>query len=449
MTYDDARGTSAGSAPPGTRARRVSTSRSKVRPRRPGRGRGGRRKAPQPGKVVLKVILASLLTLGLTTGVGVVLVYNNWNDNLQHQDLAAQLGEDRPAKEEVEGPKEPMNILVMGSDTRDCKGCRVDGESGGGLSDTTIMFHISADRKFAYAISVPRDTLVDRPECYRKDKSVIPAADAAQWNSAYAAGGPACTVRQFEQLSGIRIDHHIVIDFGGFKDMVNALDGVEVCIPEDIEDEEHGITLKAGTREIRGREALSYVRVRHVGDGTDPQRIKRQQAFMAAMISKAVSNGMLARPDRLIGFLNATTSSLKTDFENIGQMGDFAKTLQSIGLDNISFVTTPWVYSSRQRGRVEWTSEVNKLWRLARRDRQLTAEFLDDSISAGRNTDGSPSGGGAGQPSDENTDKSSDKATDDTTGDASDGATDGATDEASDGASPGMSQDARDQALLC
>ena len=441
MTYDDdTRGTPARSVAPGTRARRVATSRVGVR-RGAGRRRGGRRKAPQPGKTVLKVILASLLTLGLATGIGVVLVYNNWNDNLKHQDLAAQLGKDRPAKEEVEGPKEPMNILVMGSDTRDCKGCNVDGLSGGGLSDTTIMFHVSADRKFAYAISVPRDTLVDRPTCFRKDQSEIPAVDAAQWNSAYAAGGPACTVRQFEQLSGIRIDHHIVIDFGGFKDMVNALNGVEVCIPEDIEDEAHGITLKAGTREIRGREALSYVRVRHVGDGTDPQRIKRQQAFMAAMISKAVSNGMLARPDRLIGFLNATTSSLKTDFENIAEMGDFAKTLQSIGLDNISFVTTPWVYSTRQRGRVEWTGEVNKLWRLVRRDRPLTREFLSEAISAGRNTDGTPSGGGASQPADETTDPSTD--------DASDGATDRPGAGVTDDASPGMSQDARDQALLC
>jgi LCP family protein required for cell wall assembly len=339
---------------------------------------------------VARVIAATLVILGIGTGTSVVLAYNHWNGNLDVQDLSAQLGTDRPAKEEVEGPKEPLNILVMGSDSRDCDGCNVDGLTGDGeRSDTTILLHLSADRKYAYGISIPRDTLVDRPTCYAKDGTEIPGGQDVIWNDAFAVGGPACTIRQFEQISNIRIDNYVVIDFQGFKDMVNALDGVEVCIPEDINDPEHGITLKAGTREIRDQEALSYVRVRHVGDGTDPNRIRRQQAFMAAMINKAVSKGMLVRPDRMLSFLNAVTESIQTDYDNIAQLADLGRSFQGIGLDNIKFVTTPWVYSTAQEGRVEWTPEVSALWKLVRQDQPLTKSFAEESISASDDPDGS------------------------------------------------------------
>lgn len=349
---------------------------------------------------VAKVITATLVVLGVGTATSVVLAYNHWNDNLQVKDLDKQLGSDRPEKEKVEGPKEPLNILVMGSDSRDCEGCNIDGLTGDGeRSDTTILLHLSADRQRAYGISVPRDTLVDRPTCYSEDGGEIAGATSTIWNGAYAVGGPACTIRQFEQVTGVRIDNYVVIDFQGFKDMVNALDGVEVCIPEDIIDTEHGITLKAGTREIKGDEALSYVRVRHVGDGTDPQRIRRQQAFMAAMINKAISAGMLARPDRMLSFLNAVTESIQTDYENIGELSELGQSFQGIGLDNIKFVTTPWVYSTAQVGRVEWTSDVNRLWRLVRQDKPLTEQFEEQAITAADDPQGSGSvTGEAGTP---------------------------------------------------
>ena len=94
------------------------------------------------------------------------------------------------------------------------------------------------------------------------------------WNEAFSVGGPACTIQQFEQITGVRIDHYVVVDFAGFEDMVDAIDGVEVCIPEDIYDPEHGINIPAGTREIAGREALNYVRARYtLGDGSDIGRI--------------------------------------------------------------------------------------------------------------------------------------------------------------------------------
>lgn len=354
--------------------------------------RRGRRRAPQPGRTVARVIVASLVALGLVTGVGVALVYAHWNGNLKVKKVD-DLVTDRPDRF---GGKE-VNILVMGDDTRAGKGNRIDGEGGGG-SDTTILFHLSADREFAYGISIPRDTLVDRPECKKEDGSVTEAEAGAMWNEAYAVAGPSCTIQQFEQLTDIRIDNYVVVDFNGFKDMVNALGGVEVCIPEKIVDEESGITLEAGTREISGDEALAYVRVRKGvagGDGSDPQRIKRQQAFMASMIDTALRADILAQPNRLAGFINATTKSLTTDFDNIAQMADLARSFNGIGIDNIDFVTTPWEEAPSDRNRIVWSAEVAKLWRLVRQDKKLTRDFLDDSIGVGDGTEGGTSASGS------------------------------------------------------
>lgn len=386
MTHDNPDDTVADAAAGGARARKVPASRV-----RRGGARGGKRKRKVAGHTVAKVITASLLSLGLATGLTVVLVYNHWNANLDVESVDALL-DNRPDKKVVEGPTEPLNILIMGSDTRSGEGNGIDGESGGGVSDTTILVHLSADRENAYGISIPRDTLIDRPECTTEDGETLPAEADAMWNAAYAVGGPACTIQQFEQSSGVRIDNYLVIDFNGFKNMVNALDGVEVCIPEDIYDPEHQINLEAGTREIRDDEALAYVRVRYtVGDGTDPNRIKRQQAFLGSMINKVLSAGTLARPDRLIGFGNALTDSIQTDFESVGQMADLAGTMQGIGPSNVKFVTTPWVYSTAQPGRVEWTPEVDDLWELVIDDEPLTRQFVDQSISAADDPEGSPS----------------------------------------------------------
>lgn len=362
-----------------------------------GSRRRGKRRAPQPRRTVVRVIVASLVSLGLVTGVGVALVYAHWNGNLNRKDVSG-LVTDRPDRS---GGKE-VNILVMGDDTRAGKGNRIDGEGGGG-SDTTILFHLSADREFAYGISIPRDTLVDRPECKKEDGSVAPAEADAMWNEAYAVAGPSCTIQQFEDLTDVRIDNYVVVDFSGFKDMVNALGGVEVCIPETIVDEESGITLDAGTREISGDEALAYVRVRKGvagGDGSDPQRIKRQQAFMASMINTALRADVLAQPNRLAGFINATTKSLTTDFDNIAQMADLARSFNGIGVDNIDFVTTPWEPAPSDPNRIVWTSEVAKLWRLVRQDKRLTRDFLEDSIGVAEDPEESSSSGSAsGTPS--------------------------------------------------
>ncbi|QYJ02828.1 LCP family protein [Nocardioides panacisoli] len=410
-----------------------------LRSRQP-RSARGKRRGRNDRHTVVKVIGASLLTLAIATAGTVVAVYNHLNGNLDVVEVSGQLT-DRPPK----GPEGPLNVLVMGSDSREGAN-NIDGLKGGGArSDTTILLHLSADRERAYGISIPRDTLVDRPTCYGEDGEEIPGEEQTIWNAAFSLGGPACTIQQFEQVSGVRVDNYAVVDFTGFKGMVDALGGVEVCIPEDIEDPSANIFLEAGTRSIKGDEALAYVRVRKGvsgGDGSDPQRIKRQQAFMAATMNKAISGGMLSRPDKMVSFLSAATDSLQTDAENISKLAALGAEFQGVGLGNIRFVTTPWVYSTAQPGRVEWTDDVERLWRVVRRDSSLPGEFLDQSISAADNPDGSTSapGNASGQGNGSATPETSEPTESESTE---------PTDSPSQGGGSGLSDEARQDAGLC
>jgi LCP family protein required for cell wall assembly len=354
---------------------------------------------------VLKVLVASTVVLALVTTLGIIYLYRHLNGNLTVLDIEDQLT-NRPDKAEVDAPQEPLNVLVMGSDTRDCEGCALDNETGGDASDTTILFHLSADRERAYGVSIPRDTIVDRPDCIADDGSTIPGESDVMWNEAFSVGGPTCTIAQFEALSDVFIDHTVVVNFAGFEDMVNAIDGVPVCIPEDIVDPAHGINIPAGTREIKGREALNYVRARYtLGDQSDISRIKRQQAFIAAMANKVISADTLARVDRLVGFLNAATKSLTVDegLENVVKIARIGVGFEGIGLDNIKFLTVPNAYYSTDSdfsGRVYWKKSANALWEQLAADEPLAKRFTGDAISAGKlpGQGGKPGGGGSGEP---------------------------------------------------
>ena len=350
---------------------------------------------------VARVLLASALVLGLVTGLSVVFIDRHLNGNLNVVDLSKQLGQDRPDKVQVEGPKEPLNILVMGSDSRDCDGCNIDNLTGGGQrSDTTILFHLSADRERAYGISIPRDSMVDRPTCKAEDGGDIPGGSHVMWNEAFSVGGPACTMRQFEQLSGVRLDHFVVVNFEGFRDMVDAIGGVEVCIPEDIVDPAHGINIEAGTRKIKGQEALNYVRERYVvGNGSDIGRMKRQQAFIASMVHQVLSAGTLANPYKIVRFLEAATKSLTLDEEigSLKKIGQLGYEFRNIGLDKVQFITIPNTVDPEDPNHLVWTPEAKKVWKKISKDEPLTKRLATDVISAG-NLPGqkkSPSGGGS------------------------------------------------------
>jgi LCP family protein required for cell wall assembly len=345
------------------------------------------------------VVVASILAVVLTSAV--VIAYKKLEGNINAVSIAEQLGDDRPDAVEVEGPKRPLNVLVMGSDTRD--GTKIGGDTPG-LSDTTILLHLSADRSRAYGVSLPRDAMVERPECATKNgKDTIPAA-LSQFNAAYAVGGPACTIKTVESLTDIRIDHFVVINFVGFRDMVNAIHGVRVCVPEEVNDDIGKIYLPAGTYKVNGRQALDYVRVRHgLGAETgDIGRMKRQQAFIAAMVEKVVSAGTLANPVRLYNFLDAATRSLTTDpgFANLKQLAGIGTQLKDIGLDKVQFITVPNQPWPEDPNRLEWAPEAKGLWKRIRFDRPL-GPYGRTALSPGEQPGARPSNRPSASPSDD------------------------------------------------
>ncbi len=333
-----------------------------------------------------RVILISVVVLALVTGLSVVYFIRHLNGNIETGSLDA-VGEGRPEKIYT-GNGEPLNILVMGDDTRSGAGNGIDQESGGG-SDTTILVHLSADRSRAYAVSIPRDSIVDRPACNGGDS---PAATNVMWNAAFNVGGELCTADQFEQMTGIRLDHYVVIDFNGFGDMVDAVGGVPVCVPEDIVDKEHQIFVPKGDPSVlSGDEALDYVRARYVGEliqQNDISRIRRQQEFIGALVRKVKSAGTLTRLDKVVKFLDAATKSLRTDDElgSVTRLGKIALQLQNIGLDKIKFVTLPTDYypiDSEFKGKVFWKPQAYRIWKLLAKDKELPVKLIGgSSVSA-------------------------------------------------------------------
>ena len=339
---------------------------------------------PRHGRTVGAVIGLSLAVLALVTAGITTAAWRHLDRNLE--ELAPVAGP-RPDNVDLGEDGEPLDILVMGSDSRDCRGCGIDDHTGEGQrSDTTVLLHVAADRSRAYAVSIPRDMIIDRPACTSADGTTEPAATDVQWNAAFDVGGPTCTVQQVEAMTGIRLEHYLVVDFGGLRRMVAALGGVEMCIPHDIVDPKHGIMLKAGTRRLSPTESEDYLRERYeLSYGTDTGRMKRQQAFMAAMIHDAVSAGMLAHPTRLYHFLDAVTASVRLDpdLDGLHDLVAMARDLGRVGTDRIRFLTMPSHEDPDVYGRILPTQPAaNRLWNLLVHDRTLPARLAQGSISA-------------------------------------------------------------------
>jgi LCP family protein required for cell wall assembly len=285
----------------------------------------------------------SLLVLGVA-GVG-AWVYKDLNGNIQAADLDNKLGGDRPANLSP-GSK---NILVVGSDSRDGANAKYGKDLTTMQSDTLMVLHIPANRKWATVVSLPRDSWVAIPGCDKGDGTTS-TAHHFKINQAFAIGGTsgkvadaaACTIKTVEQNTGLRIDHFMSVDFQGFKGMVNALDGIQVCPKEAIHDRKARLDLKAGCQTIKDEEALGYVRTRYsVGDGSDLGRIGRQQEFMQALAKKAKSR--LTSPSSLYDFLQSATKSLTTDRDLAGikPLYGLASEVKGIPSDRLTFLTVP------------------------------------------------------------------------------------------------------------
>ena len=345
----------------------------------------GRRLARRAGLSVLAVALF------VVSGAG--FAWHNIQSRITYFNVDSLLSEEgRP------GTKPPdsydgraVNLLVLGTDSRSGNN-NVDGSEGSdevsvARSDTALVMHISADRKRIDAVSIPRDTEVDIPECKSLDGETAEAQENQQFNSAFANGagtgndkkavasGAACTWKTVEDLMGdeVRIDDFVVVDFNGLSKVVDSLGGVHVQVDEAIDDPDYtGFQLDAGCQKLDGQAALQYARVRHgVGDGSDISRISRQQKLMSAMASKALSSNVLTQS----GFLTSTLETLTTS-ERIGQIGNLsglAYSVQGVGIDKINFITMP-NEAAADENRVIPTEGAKKVWKALEQDKPVSAD---------------------------------------------------------------------------
>ncbi|GLW97669.1 hypothetical protein Misp02_17560 [Microtetraspora sp. NBRC 16547] len=293
-----------------------------------------------------------------------------------------------------------QNILVIGSDSRSGTNSRFGGGKGDvGRSDTAFLLHVYADRKHAVAVSIPRDTLVDIPRCRLPDGTWSGPQSNVMFNSAFtvgltAKGNPACTQNTVEKLTGLRVDHTVVVDFQGFAAMTRAVGGVAVCLPKDIYEGDLNPNLGSrgkllftkGRQVVAGHKALDYVRVRHgIGDGSDIGRIQRQQAFMSALIKKVKAQGV--NPVTLLPLVEAAARSMTFDpgLGSADKLLSFAMSMKDIDLRNTKFVTLPWRYQGARVAIVR--DEAEALWAALKADR--TIDGVDASGKA--RPSGSPS----------------------------------------------------------
>jgi LCP family protein required for cell wall assembly len=258
-----------------------------------------------------------------------------------------------------------LNLLIMGSDDR--TGSRFRDE-GAGASDTTLLVHLYPGREKALVVSIPRDTIVDMPECTTESGRVLPER-RDQFNMAFAKGGPTCTVRTVESITGVFLDHFVTVNLAGFQQIVDSLGGVEMCIEQPIVSDKAHVNLPAGQQTLNGEQALGYVRVRYIGDGSDLSRIQRQQKFLGAMARKATTVGVIANPVRLRQVLESTANAIATDPElsSSNAKRDLAVSLRSLRSDDITFVTAPVEEWSQNRNRVVFIDdEAQALWQSIR-----------------------------------------------------------------------------------
>lgn len=276
-----------------------------------------------------------------------------------------------------------QNILLIGSDTRSGDNRKYGRDDGGSQrSDTTILLHLAADRKSATAVSIPRDLMVDIPSCHPAGGKAT-KKQFAQFNWAFELGGTACTIRTVENMTGIRVDHHMVIDFSGFKDMVDAVDGVEVCLKEPVKDDDAHLELPAGRQKLDGEQALGYVRARKsIGDGSDTERMDRQQKFLGALVNKMQSNGVLLNPTRLYPVLDAATKSLTTDpgLDSLRDLYDLVRGMRNVPTEKVQFLTVPRQPYRADRNRDELVQpDADRLFEQLRKDEPVAVVPADEN----------------------------------------------------------------------
>ncbi|MFD5970601.1 LCP family protein [Streptomyces sp. NPDC060311] len=324
--------------------------RRRATPEEPPPGRRDRRrpakkaKKKSRGKKILLWTGGTMAFVILAVGTAGYLYLQHLNDNIDSlPDDGASTGGFRK--------DEAINILLIGTDKRTGSGNDGYGDKGSaGHADTTLLLHVSKDRSNATALSIPRDLIVDIPDCptTQEDGStkVIPGTSGVRFNQSLGQSDrtPSCTMRTVTELTGVKPDNFMVADFNAVKTLSSAVGGVEVCLAKDINDPDSHLNLPAGKHTIEGEDALAFVRTRHsVGFGGDLSRIELQQQFLSSLMRKLKSNDTLTSPTKMVKLAEAGTKALTVDakLDDIGKLKDLGLELGKLDTKNLTFATVP------------------------------------------------------------------------------------------------------------
>jgi LCP family protein required for cell wall assembly len=287
-----------------------------------------------------------------------------------------------------------LNILLMGTDERNGANAKLAGDVEGMRSDTALLMHISEDRTRVDVVSIPRDAIVDIPDCTLYDGTVVPGGTGKKFNAAFSLGGrakdrseaAACAINTVQKMSGIRIDHYVVVDMTGFINMIDSLGGVPMCVPERIVGVDVDLELEVGLQNFDGRTALEYARLRKASEGgvsgSDLQRITRQQELLRQTARTALSKNMLTNAGELTQFIRAGAESLTMDpqLAKTEYMVGLAYSLRNLNDGGLTFTTVPWEYTEDFLS-VNILPEAEEMWDDVRNDRPISISVEGDGSS--------------------------------------------------------------------
>ncbi|MGW4383338.1 LCP family protein [Kitasatospora sp. NPDC004531] len=345
-------------------------------------GRAGSRRAAKKERSrrrrALKIVAWSVAGLVVVTvGTGGYL-YMRYNGNIKSAPLYAGAdGGDAGHEVPDEFGRTPINVLVIGSDSRDNpEDCAIGGDCGPGANaDVQLLLHVSADRSNATVMSIPRDLMTDLPQCIDENKNKSKGG-RGQINSTLAYG-PGCTVAAVHKLTDIPIDHFVKVDFVGVIKMSDAVGGVPVCVSDNVYDPYSHLKLSQGKHTLKGMAALQFVRTRHgFGDGGDLGRASAQHAFLGSMIRELKSAGTLTDPGKVLSLADAATKALTVDpgLDGITKLVGLADDLNKVPPSRVTFTTMQTETDPRDENRLVPGPDAKKLFTTIKNDQSLSAD---------------------------------------------------------------------------
>ncbi|MDT0437862.1 LCP family protein [Streptomyces sp. NPDC005840] len=350
-------------------------------PPRPPRSRLPRPPARRRPRWAARAVTALSVVVLASAGIGHAVVTS----------LDSDIARIDPFKDMKNRPRDGhgMNVLLVGTDGRDkiTERERQEYRLGGApchCTDTIMIVHISEDRGRASVVSLPRDSYAMTPEHTDGTTGQRHKGHPVKINAAYAEGGPNLTVRTVEEMTHVKIDHYLEVDFASFMKTVDVLGGVRICTSEPLKDSYTGLDLPAGTHSLKGGQALQYVRSRHVDGASDLGRMKRQQQFLAALIEQATSSGVLLNPLKFRDVTRAVLGSVRAD-QGFGtdQLLDLGRAMRNFSPSSSEFTTVPigeMSYVVKGIGStLKWdAAKADRLFRALREDKPLTVRKPPD-----------------------------------------------------------------------